>query len=286
MPPIRLAKLLSRGKGGLPSVVTVIDKGIVAQFKAEVYNHRATLGAIAELKAVLSKKGGYSFQEAQDAIVHAFLLLVKPKARAWGIHPSELLSDCPRMLYYRLTHTPESDEVPHLSAELLKHFWVGHQWHMFIQELLKKAGILMQAEAPINNPTYWLVGHTDGILYFAQLPTVEMIVLEIKTINSFGYAQVCKQGRPKDDHIYQAGIYAKELNTQRILFLYVNKDTGEMKEIVIGPEVYGEFQQDAYAKLDRVKASVDQLKIPDRECRLPTQEKALHCVYCSHCFNL
>ena len=195
-------------------------------------------------------------------------------------HPSSMMQTCRRRLFYDLSRTPYSDVANNqVSPGLQKIFDIGTLAHAYVQYLLYKAGYLTKAEVKIVSRKYSISGKGDGEVIL----NMEEILLEIKTINSFGFARVKKFG-PKKEHVEQATVYAKVGGYKKILFLYWNKDTSEIYEKLV--EVEEEVWQEAEELMLDVKAHVKDKKEPDRACSRPTVERALNCPYRSKCFRL
>lgn len=275
-----LAKLLSRQKGGVPSIVTAIDKSIL-QTQKEIFSKRQMMASLNRLRDALNEDSDeQTITDLFNNFVDAF---TKQRSRKdFFIHVSELYGACPRALYYKLSEVePTNESVPH-DPKTYRTFDVGTFYHAYLQKFLRKSGILTEGEALVLNKKIRLKGHTDGILTING----ERYILEIKTINSYGYQKIVRNNMPYDYHIWQASVYAKELGIKKIIFLYVNKDTSDMKEFLVTENSFATYQGEAYHKIALVNKAVDTQKPPKRWCKTAFDQTALGCVFCNHCFDL
>lgn len=178
-------------------------------------------------------------------------------------HPSAL-SGCPAMLFLMLERFPIPVEKQDGQQYRILHN--GNSFHERMQVDLARAGVLRTdrfdatMEIPIYNKKYNIRGHTDGIVNFGarkkigkgklfgkRIPLYQFLddtqdmVLELKSIKGdddkpqsrqYGFNAVRRAGRPKEEHIEQANIYCKELNLDKMLFLYENKNTHEWLEFI------------------------------------------------------
>ena len=280
---LRLKKILKRSTKKF-SIINAIDTQLVMESK-KVYSKRMTLITLDKLRKCIVENADWETTNiAFDNFYEAFNM---PHTRdTANIHPSELLQACPRALFYRLTKVPTTNTKQGINAQLQRIFDNGTWFHRYVQSLLRKSGLLESAEVGFHNTDLNLIGHTDGILKFVIDTGVKRMILEVKTINSFGFANIIKKGKPNDYHVYQASIYARELNIDAILFLYYNKDTSDMHEYVIHKKDFIDFQNDAYEKIESINESVNNNELPKRMCKSVTEEMAMSCQYCNHCFNL
>ena len=274
-----LAKLLTRGAKGFPSVVTAIDRELMKDEK--MFSERAVIIALNFLsEAIKNHEPPHVIQQAYQTFVDRFNA-PRPRRRD-VIHPSGLYYDCPRMLYYRLTDVEPANKAIRHDAKTQRTFDVGHWYHKYIQKTLMTCGLMLEDEVFVQNKDLHLQGHCDGKI---QLEGVVMTG-EIKTANSRSYANVVKSGRPMDAHIYQASIYARELNLDYLIFLYVNKDTSEIHEIILNKSEFQSYQDDAYEKIHGIVDAVKKGVEPARVCGSAIDDRAMKCEYCNHCFKL
>ena len=223
-----------------------------------------------------------------------------------GFHPSEISYEdtlCYRKLYYDLaglkadvTYRKDIDD------RLQRIFDLGTMVHLYIQTSLYEQGVLEEAEVSIYSKRYNIVGHADGIVkqkdgFFPDLLKGERAMLEIKTINSYGFnGNKYRAGltEPKVEHIKQASIYANFLGLDKIVFIYYNKDNSEIKTFTVG--VDGKYLDSTLPKLRElvVLNSRNKLRkgkdisnhvLPVRQCRNVKSKLAQQCPYVKSCFT-
>lgn len=193
------------------------------------------------------------------------------------IHASEILNACPRKLFYDLTGMEYSNpEAGTPSAQLQFIFDFGTWIHSYIQLNLAKAGILEDMEVSVFDPLNKIGGRADGIV-----KVLERRVLEIKSCNSRKFASL--KVAPDSDHVTQASIYAKQLGLEELHFLYINKDTCDVKEFVVPADLLAVSRIELIAQ--EVLVAVEAKKAPDRVCLNDISAKALVCKYSSVCFK-
>jgi hypothetical protein len=189
------------------------------------------------------------------------------------IHPSALANQCIRAAYYELSEVPASNKA-NISAGTQRIFDVGTWWHTYIQDLLAVAGVLIGREVSVKSKKYRISGRADGIV----LEDGIKYLLEIKTMNSWSFGGLTA---PNENHITQASLYADILGLDRILFIYINKDTSALKEFKIHKENSQLIR--AYEKIDVILHYVNNERCPKRDCEKKSDGKG--CPYQKHCFN-
>jgi len=202
------------------------------------------------------------------------------------IHPSELKDACPRKIYYDLTHSPVTNpsarEIP---PKLKLIFDVGHLLHAYMQQKLFKSGVLKAAEVDVDDEDLMIGGKADGIIKFEG--SDDEYVLEIKTINDYGYRQL--KGAPTERHQNQSSIYGGVLRRngrpiKGIIFIYINKNTQEIKEYLI-PINEKEFSE-AEEKCEYIVEHYKKKEEPSRVCPSSKEDLANACAYKDLCFKI
>lgn len=210
-----------------------------------------------------------------------YALVMAPSKRAKGVfHPSSLMEDCPRQLVYSLSRCPPSDKkVNTVSGELQRIFDIGTWNHIYFQALLYRLGLLQQAEVPVINKEKYINGKADGV--FKDSVFGEKTVLEIKTMNDFNYRKAIFT--PFKKHEFQASLYARELGATKVLYLYINKNTCEIRDFL------RPLQEDmllaADKKMDSIIECVEDGTLPKRKCATESCDTALNCPYRTRCFK-
>jgi len=142
----------------------------------------------------------------------------KNRRKTKVIHPSEITtSKCDRKIAYGLLGIEEQKTI---EPKLRRIFDMGHAFHDLIQMALKyKMEDAVELEAACAHDHLKIFGRCD-----LSLPDAAG---EIKTISYKGFDKLRKQSTAHED---QNTIYATALDKGWLIFLYVNKDTGEIKE--------------------------------------------------------
>lgn len=212
-----------------------------------------------------------------------YSLVMAPDKRAEGVfHPSQLLQGCARQMAYDIMGTTPSDKVRRKTgAALQRTFDVGTWYHIYMQNLLYQLGLLEAAEVPVVNKERFLNGKADGV--FKKEVFGEKVVLEIKTMNTWNYGKAVF--RPFKKHEFQASLYARELGAKKVLYLYINKDTSEIKDFLM--PINEEELAEADKKMNKVIDAVKGGSLPDRPsaCDDRLCELAIDCPFASLCFK-
>jgi CRISPR/Cas system-associated exonuclease Cas4 (RecB family) len=191
-------------------------------------------------------------------------------------HPSQI-GQCLRKLWFRQNGAPVST-YPTGDDYLRQHFTfeIGTYAHVLIQNLISRAGLLIRREVPIRNDKRKILGHADGIL---RLDGGKQL-LEIKTINSRGFA---KLDGPKPEHKMQTTVYMAELKLPTTIFVYYEKDAGQIKEYSYDCDP---VQVDAMNKrIESFQTHTKKKTLPPAEGTSPHKFPCAWCEYSSVCFS-
>ena len=210
-----------------------------------------------------------------------YSLVMAPDKRAKGVfHPSQLLDGCVRQMTYDLMGAAPTDRTERpIGAELQRTFDVGTWYHIYIQSILYRIGYLEQAEVPVVNKKKYLNGKADGV--FKKEVFGEKVVLEIKTMNNWNFTKAVF--KPFKKHEFQASLYARELGAKKVLYLYINKDTSEIREFLM--PLNDEQLSVADKKMETVIGHVKSGTLPERSCTDKFCDSALACPFASLCFS-
>jgi hypothetical protein len=96
----------------------------------------------------------------------------------------------------------------------------GTTVHEKIQDMLAAEGLLIQAEAVVQDVKNDITGHVDAIIRDGQGGRGRK-ALEIKTINDEAFN---KMDGPKDQHVSQLNFYLKQLKMREGVVMYVNRE--------------------------------------------------------------
>ncbi len=193
------------------------------------------------------------------------------------IHPSSAYGDCSRKYYYMFNGEPASYAREKNKPSLQRIFDVGHYWHLYTQLHLKHIGVIIREEVDVHDEDLGVTGHADAEIKFRG----QIGGLEIKSMNTF---QFSKLKAPLDKHKFQANIYCGIMKWPFMVYLYINKDSGELKEFMVDFDAQ-EFDSFVYWVKNIHKACAVK-KPPVRVCRDEHSDMAHNCPYRSICFNL
>lgn len=243
----------------------------------------SVLGIKRQLKTLLHLLDMEEFD--RDAFFSEFntlySLVMAPDKRAKGVfHPSQLLDGCVRQMAYDLSGVAPTDRISRpIGAELQRTFDVGTWYHIYMQMILYRTGLLQQAEVPVVNKEKYLNGKADGV--FKEEVFGEKVVLEIKTMNNWNFSKAVF--KPFKKHEFQASLYARELGARKVLYLYINKDTSEIREFLM--PINEEQLALADKKMEKVISHVKEGTLPTRGCTDKFCDEALACPFASLCFK-
>jgi hypothetical protein len=137
-------------------------------------------------------------------------------------HPSSLHKS-PKTLY---RHYLEGDNNQEFEPRIKRIFGNGHGVHERLQSYLEKAGVLLQAEVPVESKEFEIIGHTDGILEVGGIKGI----LEIKSMNANTFYSTYD---PKPEHLIQVNVYMFCTGIDRACLLYECKDDQALKEFYV-----------------------------------------------------
>lgn len=241
------------------------------------------LGIKRHLKKMLHSLGEDDFnrEEFFAAFTKLYSLAMAPDKRAKRVfHPSQLLDGCMRQMVFDLSGVEPTDSVVKpIGAELQRTFDVGTWYHIYIQNILYSIGVLEQAEVPVKNDEKYLNGKADGVI--KEEVFGERVVLEIKTMNSWTFSKAVFV--PFKKHEFQASLYARELGIKKVLYLYINKDTSEIKEFLM--PINEEQLKIADTKMNTVIHHAMRKTLPDRTCKDKFCDAAISCPFSTLCFK-
>lgn len=273
----KLSKMLKK-IGGKPATKSSVIPDLEAAPAFRRFSYRKIKQRTAELYELL--QGEVTEEAFWQKFFQLYLEVYAPAPRAGRkIHPSTLRSDCTRRIVYELSGVRPTDR-PHIEPKTQRTFDTGTFWHTYLQSKLLESGRLVRMEVPVVSEELMINGRADGLLEFTVAATEVLVLLEIKTINSYGFGRL---SGPMEHHLFQASIYATILGVKKILFLYVNKDTSELKEYLVPVDL--EMFNEAVEIITEIKEYLAAEELPDRVCDARTCKRAQGCDYRTHCFS-
>lgn len=276
-----LRRISEKTEGKKPTIVDTIDSACVEG--ATAVGAFSLIGVRRAMKKMLRtlEEGDFKREEFFAEFSKLYSLVMAPDKRSYGVfHPSQLLDGCERAFAYELGGTPPSNKVlSTISPSLQRIFDTGTWYHIYIQNILYAKGVLEQAEVPVINKERYINGKADGVI--KESVYGERVVLEIKTMNSWSYQRAVF--RPFKKHEFQASLYARELGIKKVVYLYINKDTSEIKEFLM--PINEEELAVADKKMDNVINHIKEGTLPKRSCDTPRCDRAFSCIFRDLCFK-
>lgn len=263
------------------SIAEVIDKGCLEG--ATKFGCFSPKSVKRQLKKTLRAVDEEDFEREQFFIEFSRLYstVMAPDKRTFGaFHPSQLLDGCSRAFAYELLNIPPEHKVRKISPAVQRIFDVGTWYHVYIQNILYEQGVLEQAEVPVVNKEKFIDGKADGV-FKPEVFGGEKVLLEIKTMNTWNFSKAVF--RPFKKHEFQASIYARELGATKVLYLYINKDTSEIREFLM--PLNDEQLEIADKKMGEVIKHVKAGTLPRKSCDTDLCDKAINCAYRNICFE-
>ncbi|MFA5794180.1 MAG: CRISPR-associated protein Cas4 [Candidatus Brocadiia bacterium] len=193
-----------------------------------------------------------------------------PKEKHW---PSDA-AKCLRALVYQW----RGEKALPTNPRLFFIFADGDMHHKAIVQQLSDAGVeVTMREAPLRDPKLNISGKLDALIKLDG----RYYVLEIKSINRWGFEEVIRDG-PKEEHVIQLQLYLYFVqNIFRIeaksgILLYKNKDTSSFYDfdIPFDERVVNDFLD----RLKQVESYIANNTLPDR----PYPRTDWHCNYCDY----
>lgn len=163
------------------------------------------------------------------------------RARLPGLHPSQLYHRCMLKIFNQMLGKEEK-RIFNFRLQLI--FEVGKYVHLMFQNygLSGAWGKHYKPEAEVSELLQPLAhelllegsADADNILVIDDIPDAPIfevgIIHEYKTINSNGFGSLTT---PKPEHKQQAIVYSAALNRPVTVYLYMNKDTQDLKDMPI-----------------------------------------------------
>jgi CRISPR/Cas system-associated exonuclease Cas4 (RecB family) len=172
----------------------------------------------------------------------------KPQKRISPSHFS--ITKCDRAIAYRLMGTQEKG---HIIPKTQRIFDTGHIIHDVIQQTLAHIyGDRFLEEVSVSYPEIYLRGSADGVID-------GRIGTEFKSISWKGFEKLTAA---KTEHKKQLNMYSVSSGLEEELYLYYNKDDGDIVEFLGTPDIKLWEKQRTRAK--SIVAQVEDDKMPDR----------------------
>ncbi|SNS21093.1 protein of unknown function DUF83 [Anaerovirgula multivorans] len=236
------------------------------------------------------KEASVTIEEKFIKAIDGFLLTSpkKPRVDRLAFKPSQYYK-CKRQTYYFLggekgikKKYPRSERILQVGTAL--HEWVQEDVFMSMKELMGgelevellpkeelpnfgKEGLefLKQSDAPdmeikfldhSYTEKFPISGMVDGWMEFDNIS----FLFEFKTINSKDFSLLIE---PLKDHVKQGALYCLSLGVKRVMFLYLCKDTQNLKAYLV---TYTDEQIEWVRKhIVGIEKAIDSKELPDKE---------------------
>ena len=181
------------------------------------------------------------------------------------------LGDCQRKIFFKVTGV----ECEAMEPRMYRLFQQGDQVHMRLMSVLYSLGVVTASEVKIPEIELFR-GRADGILCIDG----ENYVLEMKSINSFGFQKLGVM--PKPEHMKQIQLYMHYFNIPKGIILMENKGNQELKEFVITKNV--DIIQNLIKQFTELKELIKQGKVPPIPDKSSWEyDMCAYCGYKEHC---
>jgi hypothetical protein len=138
-------------------------------------------------------------------------------------------------------------------------------------------------ELTVRYNSHAMGGHTDGLLKVGKA----WVLLDIKTVGPWVFNSL--PSGPPEHHVVQLQIYLNGAldadftpDVQRGVLLYINRDSGERREVWIDrdPAVIAPI----LSHIENVQYDLAARVLPERVCATPREKQARECGACRICF--
>lgn len=194
-------------------------------------------------------------------------------------HPSAL-GQCQRKIFFDIKNAPRDTAVASQGDDLIRShmtFETGTHIHVIVQNICESAGLLVKREVAIQDEKRKILGHCDSVLKIRGVK----YALEIKSINSAGFQRTTA---PKHEHKAQLHAYMRCLGLKWGIVLYVNKDTGQMKEYVVRFDL-AFYMEHVRGRIRTFFKRLRKNTLPPREGTSPSVFPCMFCPFTRICFE-
>lgn len=204
------------------------------------------------------------------------LVLVEPRYQ--GLHPSQLHLSCDRRIWFDTTNT-EKRTPKNWRQEMI--YLLGNIIHRALQDFGHKGAFgttsyvdeqQVSKEMHERAALYDIEGAADAVATIRIENTPMQKAYNVSIMHEYKSASgqsFSGTRRAKPDHLKQASTYAWVLNLPLIVFLYVNKETGEMVDFVepFNPSVWGLVETRIQSLMPFIREGRPPPAFPSADCR-------------------
>lgn len=212
-------------------------------------------------------------------------------------YPSSV-GKCLRQIVYQML----GYEAPPIDAKGLLIMNNGTYFHDRIEHILKQSDIFIASELPIKSQELNISGRLDilarnvyphkssdniieirddnGVIYTG--PKEDVLIIELKSINSKGFAYVEKNG-PKLEHKQQVHLYMYLTGIVNSVVLYENKDTQDLCEYHV--PYNKQMAEEVVDKITKANYYYKRKILPEREYTINSFD-CKFCPYKEQCWEI
>lgn len=166
---------------------------------------------------------------------------------------------CYRMRMYELLGKKGNDNTD----DEIETFEIGHMFHNYIQDILQKEGVMLEAEQEIFDKHNAFAGHSDGIYKYKG----KIYLVDFKTIKEYAFQSYLD--KPKMTHCLQITWYwlqyREKYPIDHVQIIYVSKDLSNGFKFKIFDINPNDYIIDVYKEMRELQKYKDTKKIPPKE---------------------
>lgn len=215
---------------------------------------------------------------------------------------------CPRKIAYEYYELPKSQ----LDGRVLRILENGNFLQDRYSAYFKELGVWVAEEVPVSTEAMddvpiLIRGRADILINAAKLfdetgtydktepPLEDLAIVEMKSINTWGFKSVVKDNLPKTDHYYQLMLYLWLTGIPRGWVLYEDKNDQSMVAIPVAYDervIYGSEgrSKGLLQELEEVAQTLEAGEVPTRCAeakpdKFPCKWKSGQCDFYDHCYD-
>lgn len=214
---------------------------------------------------------------------------------------------CPRKVAYSFYNLPKQ----RLDGRVLRLLANGEKLQERYSDYFKELGVWLGEEEPVNtldreDCPFNMSGRLDIRINYAKIfdpkydkpePELEdMAIIEMKSINTWGFKSLMKTGQPQLDHLYQITIYMWLTGIHKGWVIYEDKNDQTLLTIPITFDeriIYGTPDgrtKGLIREFTELAECLENDKVPNRcleanRSAFPCKWKSGNCDYYDHCWN-
>lgn len=163
---------------------------------------------------------------------------LKPRPRPLGRLSPSGLCGCERQAVFKFLGVEGKKKIdPDTQLIFEDGNWRHHKWQAIFKEMESILGsdvfrcLAIEQRSIIRK--LFVAGHLDAIVEINYRGGWEKWVIDVKGINSYGFASIWQAQQPKEDHVRQLIAYMKAKKVRRGALLYEDKNTNRYIVFVI-----------------------------------------------------